>query len=147
MHIFDKEQYFQGGWALVSEQLPYGAGAYSCDGEWIKGERSVMSPWLSLGIAGVFEIAWAVGLKYTDGFSKLWPSLITIWAMGFSLYFLAQALKTIPLGTGYAVWTGIGAAGTAILGIVLFAESAEVLRLLCIALIIGGIVGLKLTSS
>ena len=106
-----------------------------------------MSPWLSLGIAGVFEIAWAVGLKYTDGFSKLWPSLITIWAMGFSLYFLAQALKTIPLGTGYAVWTGIGAAGTAILGIVLFAESAEVLRLLCIALIIGGIVGLKLTSS
>jgi quaternary ammonium compound-resistance protein SugE len=107
----------------------------------------VISPWLSLGIAGVFEIAWAVGLKYTDGFSKLWPSLITLWAMGLSLYFLAQALKTIPLGTGYAVWTGIGAAGTAILGIALFAESAHLVRLLCIALIIGGIVGLKLTSS
>ncbi|NNF40011.1 MAG: quaternary ammonium compound efflux SMR transporter SugE [Woeseiaceae bacterium] len=106
-----------------------------------------MSPWLSLGIAGLFEIVWAVGLKYTDGFSKLTPSLITLWAMGLSLYFLAQALKTIPLGTGYAVWTGIGAAGTAIIGIVLFAESAELPRLLCIALIVGGIVGLKLTAT
>ncbi len=107
----------------------------------------MISPWLSLGIAGLFEIVWAVGLKYTDGFSKLMPSLVTLWAMGLSLYFLAQALKTIPLGTGYAVWTGIGAAGTAILGIILFAESAQLLRLLCIALIIAGIVGLKLTSS
>jgi len=106
-----------------------------------------MSPWLSLGVAGVFEIVWAVGLKYTDGFSRLWPSLITIWAMAISLYFLAQAIKTIPLGTGYAVWTGIGAAGTAILGIILFSESAQLIRLFCIALIIGGIVGLKLTSS
>lgn len=105
-----------------------------------------MSPWLSLGIAGIFEIVWAVGLKYTDGFSRLWPSFITIWAMGISLYFLAHAVKTIPLGTGYAVWTGIGAAGTAILGIILFAESAQPLRLLCIALIVGGIVGLKLSS-
>lgn len=102
---------------------------------------------MSLGIAGVFEIVWAVGLKYTDGFSKLWPSLITLWAMGISLYFLAQALKTIPLGTGYAVWTGIGAAGTAILGIVLFSESAALVRLFCIALIVGGIVGLKLTAT
>lgn len=107
----------------------------------------MISPWLSLGIAGLFEIVWAVGLKYTDGFSKLIPSLITLWAMGISLYFLGQALKTIPLGTGYAVWTGIGAAGTAILGIILFAESAQLVRLLCIALIIGGIVGLKLTSA
>jgi quaternary ammonium compound-resistance protein SugE len=107
----------------------------------------MISPWTSLGIAGVFEIVWAVGLKYTDGFSKIWPSLFTLFAMGISLYFLAQALRTIPLGTGYAVWTGIGAAGTAILGIILFAESAQLVRLLCIALIIGGIVGLKLTSS
>lgn len=106
----------------------------------------MIGPWLSLGIAGVFEIVWAVGLKYTDGFSKLWPSLVTLWAMGISLYFLAQALKTIPLGTGYAVWTGIGAAGTAILGIVLFSESAALIRLFCIALIVGGIVGLKLTA-
>jgi quaternary ammonium compound-resistance protein SugE len=106
-----------------------------------------MSPWLSLGIAGVFEIVWAVGLKYTDGFSRLWPSLLTLWAMGLSLYFLAQALKTIPLGTGYAVWTGIGAAGTAILGIILFSESAALVRLLCIALIIGGIIGLRLTAA
>jgi len=106
-----------------------------------------MSPWLSLGIAGAFEIVWAVGLKYTDGFSRLWPSLLTLWAMGLSLYFLAQALKTIPLGTGYAVWTGIGAAGTAILGIILFSESAALVRLLCIALIIGGIIGLRLTAA
>jgi quaternary ammonium compound-resistance protein SugE len=107
----------------------------------------MMNPWLSLGIAGVFEIVWAVGLKYTDGFSRLWPSLITLWAMGFSLFFLGQALKTIPLGTGYAVWTGIGAVGTAILGIVLFAESTQLLRLFCIGLIISGIVGLKLSSA
>jgi len=107
----------------------------------------MIGPWTSLGIAGVFEIVWAVGLKYTDGFSKLWPSLITLWAMGISLYFLSQALKTIPLGTGYAVWTGIGAAGTAILGIILFSESAALIRLFCIALIIGGIVGLKLTAA
>jgi quaternary ammonium compound-resistance protein SugE len=107
----------------------------------------MFGPWVSLGIAGVFEIVWAVGLKYTDGFSKLWPSLVTLWAMGISLYFLSQALKTIPLGTGYAVWTGIGAAGTAILGIILFSESAALIRLFCIALIIGGIVGLKMTAS
>lgn len=107
----------------------------------------MLSPWLSLGVAGIFEIVWAVGLKYTDGFSRLWPSLLTLWAMAISLYFLAQALKTIPLGTGYAVWTGIGAAGTAIFGIILFSESASPVRLLCIALIISGIVGLKLSAS
>ena len=107
----------------------------------------MISPWASLGIAGVFEIVWAVGLKYSDGFSKIWPSLFTLLAMAISLYFLAQALKTIPLGTGYAVWTGIGAAGTAILGIILFAESVQPVRMLCIALIIGGIVGLKLSAS
>jgi len=107
----------------------------------------MISPWFSLAIAGIFEIAWAVGLKYTDGFSRLWPSVVTLVAMALSVYFLAQAIKTIPLGTGYAVWTGIGAAGTAILGIILFAESAQLMRLFCIALIIGGIVGLKLTST
>lgn len=105
------------------------------------------NPWFSLAIAGVFEVVWAVGLKYTDGFSRLWPSVFTLWAMAISLYFLALAIRTIPLGTGYAVWTGIGAAGTAIFGIILFAESANLLRLLCIGLIISGIVGLKLTSS
>ncbi|MGI9236628.1 MAG: quaternary ammonium compound efflux SMR transporter SugE [Woeseiaceae bacterium] len=107
----------------------------------------MLSPWLSLGIAGVFEVVWAVGLKYTDGFSRLWPSLLTLGAMAVSLYFLALALKTIPLGTGYAVWTGIGAVGTAILGIILFNESAAFVRLFCIALIVGGIVGLKLTAT
>jgi len=107
----------------------------------------MINPWLCLGIAGAFEIVWAVGLKYTDGFSRLWPSAFTLVAMALSVYFLAQALKTIPLGTGYAVWTGIGAAGTAILGIVLFAESTQLLRLFCIALIISGIVGLKLSSA
>jgi quaternary ammonium compound-resistance protein SugE len=106
----------------------------------------MISPWLSLGIAGVFEVVWAVGLKYTDGFSRLWPSVFTLLAMAVSLYFLAQAIRTIPLGTGYAVWTGIGAAGTAIMGIVLFAESTHVMRLLCIALIVAGIIGLKLTA-
>jgi quaternary ammonium compound-resistance protein SugE len=107
----------------------------------------MISPWFSLAIAGVFEIAWAIGLKFTDGFSKFWPSAFTLVAMAISLYFLAQAIKTIPLGTGYAIWTGIGAAGIAILGIVLFAESTQPVRLICIALIISGIVGLKLTSS
>lgn len=107
----------------------------------------MISPWVSLGIAGAFEIAWAVGLKYSDGFSRLWPSIFTLLTMALSIYFLAQALRTIPLGTGYAIWTGIGAAGTAILGIMLFAESAQFVRVFCIALIVSGIVGLKLTSS
>ena len=107
----------------------------------------MMSPWLTLGIAGAFEVVWAVGLKYTDGFTRLWPSVFTLLAMAISVYFLAVAIKSIPLGTGYAVWTGIGAAGTAILGIILFSESADVVRLLCIALIIAGIAGLKLTSN
>lgn len=107
----------------------------------------MISPWVSLGIAGAFEIAWAVGLKYSDGFSRLWPSIFTLLTMALSIYFLAQALRVIPLGTGYAIWTGIGAAGTAILGIMLFAESAQFVRVFCIALIVSGIVGLKLTSS
>jgi quaternary ammonium compound-resistance protein SugE len=103
--------------------------------------------WIHLIIAGVLEIFWAISLKYTDGFSKLWPSALTVVGMIASFYFLAQALKTIPVGTGYAIWTGIGAAGTAALGIILFSESAAPPRLLCIGLIVGGIIGLKLTSS
>lgn len=103
--------------------------------------------WINLVIAGLLEISWAIGLKYTEGFTKLWPSTFTIATMTASFYFLSQALKTIPVGTGYAVWTGIGASGTAILGIILFSESAALSRLACIALIVAGIIGLKLTSS
>ncbi|HEX2828894.1 MAG TPA: quaternary ammonium compound efflux SMR transporter SugE [Burkholderiales bacterium] len=102
--------------------------------------------WIYLTIAGVLEIVWAIGLKYTEGFTRVLPSAITIVAMIASIWFLALALKTIPLGTGYAVWTGIGAVGTAILGIALFNEPATAARLSCIALIVAGIVGLKLVS-
>ncbi len=102
--------------------------------------------WILLIIAGVLEIGWAVGLKYTDGFTRLLPTVWTVAAMIASIVMLALALKTIPVGTGYAVWTGIGAAGTAIVGIVLFAEPATVLRLGCIALILAGVVGLKFAS-
>jgi quaternary ammonium compound-resistance protein SugE len=102
--------------------------------------------WTLLVVAGLFEIGWAIGLKYTEGFTRLWPSLWTVASMVVSLALLGLALKTIPVGTGYAVWTGIGAAGTAILGIVLFAEPATALRLGSIALIVAGIVGLKLVS-
>jgi len=102
--------------------------------------------WFYLFIAGLLEIIWAIGLKYTEGFTRLWPSVITIVAMVASVWFLALALRTIPVGTGYAVWTGIGAVGTAILGIVLFAEPATAARLACIALIVAGILGLKLAS-
>ena len=104
------------------------------------------NPWFFLAVAGLLEIGWAVGLKYTDGFSRPLPSALTVATMIASFYFLAQALKVIPVGTGYAVWTGIGAVGTAILGIVLFAESTALPRLLCIGLIVAGIIGLKLTS-
>ena len=99
--------------------------------------------WTILIIAGLFEIGWAIGLKYTAGFTRLWPSVGTAAAMIISLYLLAVALKSIPVGTGYAVWTGVGAVGTAILGIVLFGEPANAGRLICIALIVAGIVGLK----
>lgn len=102
--------------------------------------------WSYLIIAGLLEISWAIGLKYTAGFTRLWPSIFTAMSMAVSIYFLSQALKVIPVGTGYAVWTGIGAAGTAILGIILFSESAALPRLGCIALIVAGIIGLKFTS-
>jgi quaternary ammonium compound-resistance protein SugE len=102
--------------------------------------------WTYLLIAGLFEIAWAIGLKYTEGFARLWPSVGTIFAMILSLAFLGMALKTLPVGTAYAVWTGIGAVGTVILGIVLFSEPATALRLGCVGLILSGIVGLKLVT-
>ena len=102
--------------------------------------------WIYLFFAGLFEIGWAIALKYSDGFSKLFPSIRMVVSMTLSVILLAFALKTIPVGTGYAVWTGIGAAGTAILGIFLFNESAEFGRLFSIFLILAGIVGLKLFS-
>jgi quaternary ammonium compound-resistance protein SugE len=102
--------------------------------------------WFYLLIAGLFEVGWAIGLKYTEGFSRLWPSLMTIAAMILSLGFLGLALKTLPVGTAYAIWTGVGAVGTAILGIYLFAEPANAMRLACIGLIVTGIVGLKLAT-
>ena len=102
--------------------------------------------WFYLFIAGLLEIVWAIGLKYTEGFTKLVPSVVTIVAMIVSVWFLALALRTIPVGTGYAVWTGVGAVGTAILGIVLFAEPATASRLMAIGLIVAGIVGLKIVS-
>jgi quaternary ammonium compound-resistance protein SugE len=102
--------------------------------------------WFYLLVAGLLEIVWAIGLKYTAGFTRLTPSVITIAGMVASVWFLALALRTIPVGTGYAVWTGIGAVGTAILGIVLFAEPATAARLICIGVIVAGILGLKLVS-
>ena len=102
--------------------------------------------WIYLTIAGLFEIGWAIGLKYTEGFTRLLPSLWTIGSMILSIVLLGLALKTLPVGTAYAVWTGIGAVGTAALGIYLFAEPATVARLLCIGLILAGIVGLKLVT-
>lgn len=102
--------------------------------------------WIYLLIAGLLEICWAVGLKYTEGWTKLVPSLLTGTAMIISFSFLAQALKTIPIGTGYAIWTGIGAVGTAIIGMFLFGESRDFIRIICIILIVAGIVGLKLFS-
>jgi quaternary ammonium compound-resistance protein SugE len=102
--------------------------------------------WIYLLIAGLFEIAWAIGLKYTEGFTRLVPSLWTVAAMALSLACLGLALKTLPLGTAYAVWTGIGAFGTALLGIYLFGEPATPLRLVCIGLIVCGIAGLKFVT-
>jgi quaternary ammonium compound-resistance protein SugE len=102
--------------------------------------------WLVLFLAGLFEIGWAVGLKYTDGFTRLWPSAWTAASMLISLGLLGLALKWLPLGTAYAVWTGVGTVGTVVLGIALFGESADAVRLICIALIVAGIAGLKLVS-
>ncbi|MFC5422477.1 MAG: quaternary ammonium compound-resistance protein SugE [Stutzerimonas stutzeri] len=102
--------------------------------------------WIYLLFAGLFEVGWAIGLKYTQGFTRLIPTLLTVGSMVVSLGLLGLALKTLPLGTAYALWTGIGTIGTATLGIILFGEPATVLRLACIGLIVAGIVGLKLVS-
>lgn len=102
--------------------------------------------WIYLVIAGLFECGWAVGLKYTEGFTKLVPSLLTLSGSVISFWLLSVAMKTIPVGTAYAVWTGIGAVGVAILGMVLFDDSRDILRVICLLLIIIGIVGLKLVS-
>ena len=103
--------------------------------------------WIYLGLAGLFEVGWAVGLKYTDGFTRLTPTLFTVASMIVSLGLLGLALKTLPMGTAYAVWTGIGTIGTAVLGIYLFGDPATAARLVCIGLIVAGIIGLKLVSA
>jgi len=103
--------------------------------------------WLYIFVAGLFEVSWAIGLKYTEGFSKFWLSIGIASALIVSLFLLSVALKTLPIGTAYTVCTGIGAAGTAVVGIILFGESREFLRLLCILLIVAGIAGLRLMST
>lgn len=101
-------------------------------------------PWIILVLAGLFEVGWAIGLKYTDGFSKLWPTVGTVAAMAISLGLLGIAMKTLPVGTAYAIWVGVGAVGTVILGIVLFHEPVNALRITSVALIIAGLISLKL---
>lgn len=103
--------------------------------------------WMQLVIAGLLEVAWAVGLKYTQGFSRLWPSVFTIGAMIGSVWLLTLAVRSLPLGTAYAIWTGIGAVGAFVLGIMLFGESASAARIASVTLILAGLVGLKLTAA
>lgn len=102
--------------------------------------------WVILVLAGLFETGWAIGLKYTDGFTRLWPTLWTVLAMIISLWLLGIAVKTLPVGTAYSVWVGVGAVGTVILGILLLEEEANAVRLVSVALIIAGIIGLKLAA-
>lgn len=102
--------------------------------------------WIILLLAGLFETVWAVGVKYTHGFSKPWPTVGTLVAMGISVWLLSIAMKTLPVGTAYAIWTGIGAVGAVLLGIVLFNEPVTLARLGCVALIVAGLIGLKLAS-
>jgi quaternary ammonium compound-resistance protein SugE len=102
--------------------------------------------WAYLVVAGLFECGWAIGLKYTDGFTKLIPSLLTVSAMAISFWLLSVAMRTIPVGTAYAVWVGIGAVGVAILGMVLLGESRDIMKIVCLLLIVAGIIGLKLVS-
>ncbi|MGO4221755.1 quaternary ammonium compound efflux SMR transporter SugE [Lysobacter sp. TAF61] len=103
-------------------------------------------PWIILVLAGLFEVGWAIGLKYTEGFSRLWPTVGTLAAMAISLGLLGIAMKSLPVGTAYAIWVGVGAVGTVILGIVLFNEPVNALRLVSVGLIVAGLVGLKLAS-
>lgn len=102
--------------------------------------------WVYLFFAGVMEIIWAIGLKYTEGFTKLYPSLFTVVSVALSFSFLATSLRTIPIGTAYAVWVGIGAVGVALIGIVYFEESKDIPKLICLGMILAGIIGLKLVS-
>lgn len=110
----------------------------------LKGE--LVMAWTHLFIAGVFEVVWTVGLKYSHGFTRLYPSVVTTLGMIFSFYYLSLATKHLPLGTAYAIWTGIGVIGTVIMGIILFQESRNIIRLLFLCLIVIGIIGLKFTS-
>lgn len=103
-------------------------------------------PWIYLIVAGAFEVMWTLGLKYSEGWTRLWPSLGTVASMAVSFYFLSLAIKALPLGTAYAVWTGIGTVGAAIIGMILFNEPRDFLRIVCIGLIVAGIAGLKLTA-
>lgn len=102
--------------------------------------------WTILVVAGLFEIAWAIGLKYTEGFTRLWPSVLTLAAMGLSVWLLGLAARELPIGTAYAVWVGIGAAGTAVLGMFLFQEPSDLGRLICLGLILAGVAGLKMVT-
>jgi len=102
--------------------------------------------WIILVVAGMLEVGWAVGLKYTEGFTRLWPSITTLSAMGASVALMGVAVRTLPVGTVYAVWTGIGTIGTVIVGIVFFGESASFVRLFCVLMIFSGIIGLKLVT-
>ncbi len=102
--------------------------------------------WIILFVAGLFEVGWAIGLKYTEGFTRFWPTIGTVVAIVISMGLLGIAMRTLPVGSAYAIWTGIGAVGTVILGIVLFGEPATLVRLACVGLIVTGILGLKLTS-
>jgi quaternary ammonium compound-resistance protein SugE len=106
-----------------------------------------MKPWIVLLVAAMFEVGWAIGLKYTNGFTRFWPSLATVLMMAVSLYLLALAARVLPIGTAYAVWTGIGAVGTATLGMILFNEPATVGRIACMLMVVGGIAGLKVFSA
>jgi quaternary ammonium compound-resistance protein SugE len=103
----------------------------------------ITKAWIILLVAGIFEMLWTIGLKYSDGFTKLWPSLFTATTLAISMFLLGYSIKTLPLGTAYAVWTGIGAVGTVIMGMILFNESKELIRIFFIFLIIAGIAGLK----
>jgi quaternary ammonium compound-resistance protein SugE len=102
--------------------------------------------WIYLAIAGVFEVVWAIGLKYTEGFTRIYPTIVTIIGMIISFYFLALAVKTLPIGTAYAVWTGIGAVGAIIVGMILFNEPKDLIRIVFLLFILTGIIGLKVTS-
>jgi quaternary ammonium compound-resistance protein SugE len=110
------------------------------------GAGAAVSAWLALLAAGLFEIAWAFGLKYSDGLTRFWPTAATALAIALSFGLMAVALKSLPFGTAYAVWTGIGAVGSIIVGMLVYSESADPVRLLCLTLIVAGMVGLKLNS-